>query len=459
MRSWRHLGVVILLVLGAPASCWRPLAAQVSTADKPREFQVGVAKIDVTPSEPIRLTGYAVRKTNSAGVEQKLWAKALAVGNDVRNASLLMTLDNCGIAESTYRELLRRLAKQGIKQEQLAICSSHTHAGPCTSDWAPNIFAEDIPPEQQATIDRYTRALIDKLEKVATDALKDIAPANVWWSRGKLEFARNRRTSGGPVDHDLPVLKITTPEGKLRVLVANYACHCTTLGGEFNHVHGDWAGSAQVALEREHPGATALVTIGCGADSNPNPRGGPDAGLALANQHGETLAAEVKRLMESTFRPLTEPLTPRVKEIQLPFDTHFTREQWETRAKEQGIVGYHAGKYLARLDRGEQLPANLYYPIVTWHFADELAFVFLPGEVVVDYSLRLKKEFDAERLWVTAYANYVPCYIPSQRVLKEGGYEAESSLWYYERPARLAPASEDLIVKTVHDLLPNISRR
>src|SRR3989441_6169141 len=134
---------------------------------------IGVAKVDVTPSEPIRLTGYAVRKTNSVGVEQKLWAKALAIGADADGPALLMTLDNCGIAEGTYTQVAQRLAKKGITQERFAISCSHTHSGPCTTDWAPNIFAQDIPPEHQAAIDRYTRELIDKLEQVALAALKD----------------------------------------------------------------------------------------------------------------------------------------------------------------------------------------------------------------------------------------------------------------------------------------------
>jgi hypothetical protein len=72
----------------------------------------------------------------------------------------------------------------------------------------------------------------------------------------------------------------------------------------------------------------------------------------------------------------------------------------------------------------------------------------------VDYSRRLKADFDPARLWITAYANDVPCYIPSRRILAEGGYEAETSLWYYDRPTRLAPESEDLIIDQVEALLP-----
>ncbi|MBU6399681.1 MAG: HEAT repeat domain-containing protein, partial [Verrucomicrobia bacterium] len=212
----------------------------------------------------------------------------------------------------------------------------------------------------------------------------------------------------------------------------------------------DWAGVAQEALERDNPGAIALITIGCGADANPQPRGN----LELAVQHGRELAAAADRVLTGGVTRLHSPLTCRFKTIDLPFDPLPTRAQWLERAKRPGIVGYHARVNLARLERGQTLPTSLPYRVQTWTFGDQLAMVFLSGEVVVDYSLRLKKEFDATRLWLSAYANDVCCYIPSRRVLREGGYEAEESLWYYDRPARLAPGLEDRILDAVHDLLP-----
>ena len=436
-----------------------------STSAQPL-WPIGVAKIDVTPADPIRLTGYASRKTNSSGVEQRLWAKALALGSDTEGPALLMTLDNCGIAEETYQELVARLAqKAGIKSDRLALACSHTHAGPCTTRWAPNIFAQDIPLEHQATIDSYTRELIDKLEQVALAALQDRRPGRLAWAQGTVGFARNRRVvvgrtaqfgdnAVGPVDQSLPVLRATDAEGKMRALVANYACHCTTLGGEVNKVNGDWAGYAQERIESDHPGAVALITIGCGADANPSPRGGPDGGLALAKQHGEELAAEVKRLLAQSFTPLPAKLNTGLKPIALPFAPHFTRAQWEERAQKSGIVGITRRSISRGSTAAKNCRTTLSYYVQNWNFGDELALVFLPGEVVVDYALRLKREFDATRLWVTAYANYVPCYIPSRRILSEGGYEAEDSLWYYDRPPRLAPQTEDLIVQTVHELVP-----
>ena len=445
---------VAVLIQSQSIFCLLLLALTSTLSAATDGVQVGVARIDITPEYPVRLSGYAVRKAESEGVEQKLWAKALAIGSDQEGPAILITVDNCGVCANVIDEVAARLkAKTGVIRERIAVCSSHTHSAPCTVGFAPNIFVTSIPAEQQATIERYTGELTDKLERAALSALARRRPARLAWNQGKVTFARNRRTARGPVDHALPMLAAMDPDGKLRAVIANYACHCTTLGGDFNKHCGDWAGYAQEEIERNHPDAVALITIGCGADANPHPREGTN-GLALTKQHGAELATEVKRILDGTLIPLQQKLECRAKRIELPFDTQPTRDQWEQRAKQEGIVGYHAKRYLERLDRGEKLPATLPYFIQTWNFGDQLAMVFLAGEVVVDYSLRLKREFDADRLWVTAYANDVPCYIPSRRILQEGGYEAETSLWYYDRPARLASAVEDLIHSTVAELMP-----
>ena len=85
-----------------------------------------------------------------------------------------------------------------------------------------------------------------------------------------------------------------------------------------------------------------------------------------------------------------------------------TRAQWEEKAKRTDAIGHHARVTLEKLDRKETLLTKIEYPIQTWSFGDTLAMVFLSGEVVVDYSLRLKKELDGQRLWINAYANAAP---------------------------------------------------
>ena len=411
----------------------------------------GVAKIDITPSYPIRLTGYAVRKIESEGVAQHLFARALAIGSDREGPAILITIDNCGVPVNVRNEVVARLhKKKHVNPARVALCSTHTHSGPCVTGFAPNIFGAPLPPEQAARVQRYTSELVDALETVAMQALEDRRPARLARGLGTAGFAANRRTKGGPVDHDLPVLFVTSPEGNLRAIFTSYACHATTLTGEFNQVCGDWPGYAAETLEARHPGAVVLVGLGCAGDANPSPR----SSFELAKQHGEEIANAVDRVLAAGLVEIEGKLVCRTKQLELPFDKLPTRAEWETVARQTNYPGSHARLNLARLDRGEKLPTKLAYMVQSWVFGKSFAMVFLPGEVVVDYSLRLKKEFDAKRFWLNAYANDVPCYIPSERVLKEGGYEGGGAMVFYDRPTKFAPGIEARIINAAHRIVP-----
>ena len=449
----------ILLLLAF--SSLQIFAAAPGSAPRPRA--VGAARVDITPTFPVRLSGYGGRRTVHEAVEQKIWAKALVIGSDADGPALLLTVDNCGVPASVRTAVLRRLApKTKVTDERLAICSSHTHSAPALTGLLANIFSTDISAEDQAGIDRYTRELIDKLERVALAALAARQPAHLGWTVGKVGFAMNRRLPTragyqntpypqGPTDHDLPVLRATAADGRVLAIFTSYACHCTTTG--FNRVHGDWAGCAQEFLEAELPGTVVLTALGCGGDQNPYPRGTYD----LARQHGHELSAEVRRLLIGNFKPLTSALECQTAQLELPFAPLPTRVEWEAKARDKSAsVAYHAKKNLARLDRGEALPTSLAYMVQTWAFGPELVLVFLPGEVTVDYSLRLKRELDRTRVWVNAYANDVPCYIPSRRVLEEGGYEAAGAMLYYDRPMHFGPLVEDAIIEGVRSITPKV---
>src|SRR5204863_4001336 len=125
------------------------------------------------------------------------------------------TTDNLGVPDEITQTIAERLASDtGLKRERLSITASHSHTAPMLKNVAPTIFGTPIPPEHQANIDRYTREFTDKLEQVARAAIRDIRPSRLSWGVGSAKFAINRRTAGGPVDHDLPVLVVRDLEGK-----------------------------------------------------------------------------------------------------------------------------------------------------------------------------------------------------------------------------------------------------
>jgi putative membrane-bound dehydrogenase-like protein len=250
---------------------------------------------------------------------------------------------------------------------------------------------------------------------------------------------------------------VRSPEGALRALFASYASHTTTLGADFNASHGDWAGGAQAAIEAVHPGAVALIALGAAGECIPTgvrelP---PPLRLAETARLGRAVADEVRRLLDRGLKPITAAPVGRATSIDLPLQPLPTRAEWEARLSQTGpAVAYHARKNLARLDRGEKLPTHVPYLVQAWSFGRELALVFLPGEVVGDYSLRLKREFDSDRFWFNAYTNAAPAYIPSRRVLALGQYEAVASTRYYDLPAPFAPEVEELIVGAVYEVVP-----
>ncbi|MEX0883866.1 MAG: hypothetical protein WDZ72_10375, partial [Cyclobacteriaceae bacterium] len=306
--------------------------------------------------------------------------------------------------------------------------------------------------EELVEISRYTERLTDRLVEVALSSLEQRAPALVSWGQGSMGFAKNRRTEGGPVDQSFPLMKITDPSGKLKAVLVNYACHGTTLEGSVNEIHGDWMGEAQLMIEANHPGTVAMVAIGCGADANPYPRGK----MEHMRLHAQEVADNVDQLLSSNLQPLTKPPVGKIKWINLPFAHVPSVPELIAQTEDKTIKGYYARLALDRIARGQEIPKDLSYPVQTWTFGNDMAMVNLAGEVVVDYSLRLKKEIGADKLWINAYANDVPCYIAACRVIREGGYEAESSMYYYDKPSPFAEEVEDLIINTVHELLPAV---
>ena len=216
------LSATLGLVFATLAGCThtQPGAAQARL--------VGVAQVDLTPDYPVRLNGYGGRRLESEGIEQRIRAKALAIGSDAEGPFLLLTVDNCGVPEWIRTEVIRRLAKRRVTSERFAICSSHTHSAPMLNGVLPTIFGIPIPPEHQRNIDRYTREFTDNLEKLCLAALADRQPAQLAWAKGKVTFAKNRRKPTptgyqnaeypeGPTDHELPLLRVTTQIGRAHV--------------------------------------------------------------------------------------------------------------------------------------------------------------------------------------------------------------------------------------------------
>jgi len=206
-------------------------------------------------------------------------------------------------------------------------------------------------------------------------------------------------------------------------------------------------------LEKSYPGCTALFVTGCAGDQNPLPRGTPE----LAERYGRELAAAVGMALGSKHFELSGQLETNYQEVDLPLGTLPSIVEVERDAASRNeFIASRAKLLLKQFNSDGKLPASYPYPIQVWRVGP-LVFVTLGGEAVVDYSLRLKLELGAEKVWIAAYSNDVMAYIPSRRVLAEGGYEGAFSMLWYGLPCPWGPQVEEVIVRAVHAQSPQKS--
>lgn len=463
-RPWLRL--VALWSLLGPA-----VAAAGEAAPAAPPWRAGVATRNITPGGPIWMGGYANRAAPSTGADSEIFAKALAL-DDLRGGRVvLVTLDLLGVPAG-----LRSFAEQegarrfGLRPAEILLNASHTHSAPLVTPdrlVLERLFRRVATPADVEAVGAYERFLRQTVIELMGASLEARAPARLEYSQARAGFAMNRRrpeangrfsnnpNPAGPVDHDVPVLKVSGADGKVRALLFGYACHNTTLGG--GRISGDYAGHAQLDLETVYPGATALFLMGCGGDQNPYPRGKMVPGQTtedLARQHGRALANAVHTALAARLRPIPGPLHNAYDHALLPYEP-LSREKLATytaATHSPGVVE-RAQALLRAQERGET-PPPLACPVQVLQFGRDLTLVAIAGEVVVDYSLRLKRELQGDAaIWVAGYSNDVFGYLGSRRVIEEGGYEGiDANIRLLNHPGRFAPGAEDAVIAKVHEL-------
>jgi hypothetical protein len=374
---------------------------------------------------------------------------------------VFVALDNCEVSHAFMQPVLQTLAEKfQLGPGTVAVVSSHTHSAPVLEQTLTGMTQPS--PAERERIAEYSRSLRAKLVEAVGAALADCRPSLLEHGVGRATFAMNRRVyqgdkvvfgdnPDGPVDWDVPVLRVKGTNGVVRAIVFGYACHGTSIrsGDDWYVVSGDYMAYARQQLEAHQPGAVAMYLTGMGADSDPAPRGR----LLDARRHGLELAGAVIGVLDRPMHPVHGAFKLAYDEVELPFVEPPSRERLDQDARSQDIhVKRRAEAHLKLLDSGQSLPTSVKLPVGLVRLGADLTFVLMGGEVVVDYSRRLKRLLAEDHPWPIGYAYEVPCYIPSVRLLKEGGYETESSLIYYGFYGPFSTTIEDRLVSRLTEL-------
>jgi hypothetical protein len=441
------------------------LIAGCATADPQaaEPIRAGVAKVKITPTRMGWMTGYGNRNKPAEGVKSDLWVRALALQDGAGAPAVLVTADILGFPPEVSRALRKEVrARFGIDGSAILFVASHTHGGPAIPQRPSMEIFHGLDETTGKDVFEYAAWLQERVLEAVGQALAARKPARLTLTHATATFGMNRRFRNengtwsikdnprGLVDPDVTIVRVASEDAKPIATVFTYACHCTTLGGNIYHYHADWSGVACEEIEKATGGAPALFATGCGADLNPSPRGT----FENADAHGKAMAAAVAGAPAGTA--LTGPIRTKLTSIDLPLDKAPTRETLEKLSTDKSVFRQRFCREMLKLMDAGKLPSAVAFPIQVWHLGDQ-TLIGLGGETCVEYALRLKKELGADRTWVVGYANEVMCYIPSEKVLSESGYEpgwdpatgrsvAGGSMMYYGWPVPFAPGIEERII-------------
>jgi hypothetical protein len=416
------------------------------------EFRAGFGRRQITPPVPIWMAGFDNRAMPAEGVAHDIWTKALAMEDGRGGRMVILTIEVAILPpEMAALARARVMERAGVDSEHLVLNFSHTHSGPAFA-WRPGDDAAT-----RRRMESYRNGVLEAMADAAGDAVADLKPARLGYGAGKVGFSHNRReplpgggwkfgmNPAGPVDQTVPVLRVADLRGRLRGVVFGLSCHPSALTYEFFVISGDFAGIAQLEFERTNPGTTAMFLQLCGGDQTTWPR----RKMELAERYGRELAEEAGRVSTGRTRPVRGGIRVASRTIALPF-APFSEEGFRKLAKDgNGLLQRHAERMVKLYEGGRAPLGAVPYTIQAIQLGKEVTLVAMNGEVVVDYALRIKRELGAEGMIVAGYSNEIQSYIPSERVLKEGGYEAEEAIRMRSWPGPLAAGVEEKILGAV----------
>lgn len=423
-------------------------------------WQAGTARRAITPQTDVWLAGYGSKRPPE-GTIHELWAKIVALRAPDGKTVVMATTDHMGMSKTIYERLYAAVAEQfGLERSEFMLTFSHNHCGPCLEDDLVDYYPADD--EQRRVVAEYSRWMEGEIVAATAEALECLQPVSLFTGEGECTFAVNRRENTeegvaageplkGVVEHYVPVLAVRDENDALLAVLFGYACHPTTLS--FNQWCGDYPGFAQIELETQLPGTTAMFFNACGADANPIPR----RKLELCEKYGKMLAASVEKVLAEPMAEVSAGLKTAFEFVDLDYDQIVTRETLQPVADGKSpLHARWAKRMLAQIDAGVEFPTSYPYPVQAWQLGSELLLLGIGGEAVMDYSLRFRREF-GQGTWVCGYANDMAAYVPSRRVWEEGGYEGGSHLDEYGRPAwRWAGDIEDRIAGALHRVVEKV---
>jgi dienelactone hydrolase len=446
----RRMMFVLFGILSASQAA-APLYAQSAPKASAGGWQAGYAEADITPAAGEAMLAGFGRPRQVQGTLAPLRAQALALQDQNGRRAILFTADVLGFSRVSVEVLRRKIEKtHGVDPSAVCFAASHTHWGPAIN-YRTNFTIGGLNVW-------YLARLEETLLKLADSAIKDLSPAEVAYGACDVRIGMCRRLQSdrgqfvwganpeGSYDEHTPVLRITRGRSPKQLVLVGHACHPTSTG-TVDKWSPDYPGAMRRKLELALDDCRALFVMGCGGDAKVvvrDEKTGKDdfaASPEKSDAAGEKLAEQVLAYLEkSQLAPLDGKLETRLVSGALSLQLPRSREQIEALALDGNPrtgSTWWARQSLAYPDERRQQR----YDVQAWTLG-ELTLVALEGEVCADWGPMTRALAPTKYAMTVAYANEVPGYIPTARIIREGGYEGDTSHMAYFLPAPFEPKME-----------------
>jgi hypothetical protein len=385
-------------------------------------LRAGVARVDITPDEPVALMGYHNPENRiSEGVHDRLYARAIALGIGPKRVVLV----SCDIASFLFGDYFVRLVSDRwmLQRDEIFLCATHTHSGPQLS------LNAEYPHPNNA---RYTRKFERQIVEVVGRALGAMAPARMAVGKGRSPVGVSRRkpypdgrvemepNPEGPSDDEVLVLRLSRATGAPFAILFDYASHSRSLRGTNRLVSGDILGIAEQVVERSATGGLlAAAFAGASGDVDPvrvvDGFNVLDGDTPVTVRLGTLLGEEAARASR-TAADLPGPTHIRTASVRLALPPKSAGQ-----SKSVGIVAAAVGN---------------------------VAIVGLDTETSVELGLAIKKGSPFPVTFVVTNCNGTAGYLPTARQHTEGGYEVAMT--------GFGPGAGEVLVKETLSLLSRL---
>jgi tetratricopeptide (TPR) repeat protein len=434
------------------------------------DFRASFSELNITPrindESPRFLQGFAGPPRRVSSVLSPLMMQLLLLEDADGTRILFVTADLFGFDPSMVSAVREEASRFGIRAEGIFMNASHTHYAPGTL----SRIAQVMGPYQDSYAQMISQAICGRLPFL--DANLEECSLHLGKAEARVGVSRRRKAEGRVIfapnhedfyDKATPILLIGFEEGDRKVVLVNHGCHPTGLGAE-DRISSDYPGYMRSTLVSRGL-ASGVMFLQGGLGSSKESVGKDDKirfcdSVAGAEENGRALAGAVERGLKGDLVKVEGPAFCLKRQVALPLSPLQSMpdlNRIKGSAQVNPLIREWAEAIVKQYPRGAY-PSHTPMDVHLISLGKEVTLIGLPGEPVAELARELRAMTGhADGTFISGCTNGLLGYLPTDRMIGEGGYEAESSHFVYLAPSALARGSEDAIKKGVTECLQSIA--